>query len=205
MAGINKVILVGHLGGDPEMKYGSSGNAFTTFTMATSESWVKDGQKEERTEWHRIIAFGKLAEICAKWLHKGKQIYLEGKIQTRSWEQDGIKRYTTEIVAGTMQCWAVAVIVIIRAAVLVAEAKAVAKVVVFLVVVKAAVREEVFLVVTKAAARAVVLPPAVIRRVLKILPLTVKPRFPMVGRMIFRFSLLGVVRYVECLSKTTYY
>ena len=103
MAGINKVILVGHLGGDPEMKYGSSGNAFTTFTMATSESWVKDGQKEERTEWHRIIAFGKLAEICAKWLHKGKQIYLEGKIQTRSWEQDGIKRYTTEIVAGTMQ------------------------------------------------------------------------------------------------------
>ena len=103
MAGINKVILVGHLGGDPEMKYGSSGNAFTTFTMATSESWVKDGQKEERTEWHRIVAFGKLAEICAKWLHKGKQIYLEGKIQTRSWEQDGVKRYTTEIVAGTMQ------------------------------------------------------------------------------------------------------
>ena len=103
MAGVNKVILVGHLGGDPEMKYGSSGNAFTTFTMATSESWVKDGNREERTEWHRIVAFGKLAEICAKWLHKGKQIYLEGKIQTRSWEQDGVKRYTTEIVAGTMQ------------------------------------------------------------------------------------------------------
>ncbi|MCK5541011.1 MAG: single-stranded DNA-binding protein [Deltaproteobacteria bacterium] len=103
MAGINKVILVGHLGGDPEMKYGSSGNPFTTFTMATSDSWVKDGQREERTEWHRIIAFGKLAEVCAKWLHKGKQIYLEGRIQTRSWEQDGIKRYTTEIIAGTMQ------------------------------------------------------------------------------------------------------
>ena len=103
MAGVNKVILVGHLGGDPEMKYGSSGNPFTTFTMATSDSWVKDGQREERTEWHRIIAFGKLAEICAKWLHKGKQIYLEGRIQTRSWEQDGIKRYTTEIIAGTMQ------------------------------------------------------------------------------------------------------
>lgn len=103
MAGVNKVILVGHLGGDPEMKYGSSGAAFTTFTMATSDSWVKDGQREERTEWHRVIAFGKLAEICAKWLHKGKQIYLEGRIQTRSWEQDGVKRYTTEIVAGNMQ------------------------------------------------------------------------------------------------------
>ncbi|MCK5680919.1 single-stranded DNA-binding protein [bacterium] len=103
MAGVNKVILVGHLGADPEMKYGSSGNPFTTFNLATSDSWVKDGQKEERTEWHRIIAFGKLAEICAKWLHKGKQIYLEGRIQTRSWEQDGIKRYTTEIIAGTMQ------------------------------------------------------------------------------------------------------
>ncbi|MBN2809380.1 MAG: single-stranded DNA-binding protein [Deltaproteobacteria bacterium] len=103
MAGVNKVILVGHLGGDPEMKYGSSGAAFTTFTMATTDSWVKDGQREERTEWHRIIAFGKLAEICAKWLHKGKQIYLEGRIQTRSWEQDGVKRYTTEIVASTMQ------------------------------------------------------------------------------------------------------
>jgi single-strand DNA-binding protein len=103
MAGVNKVILVGHLGADPEMKYGSSGNPFTTFNLATSDSWVKDGQREERTEWHRIIAFGKLAEICAKYLHKGKQIYLEGRIQTRSWEQDGVKRYTPEIIAGTMQ------------------------------------------------------------------------------------------------------
>jgi single-strand DNA-binding protein len=103
MAGVNKVILVGHLGADPEMKYGSSGNPFTTFNLATTDSWVKDGQREERTEWHRIIAFGKLAEICAKWLHKGKQIYLEGRLQTRSWEQDGVKRYTTEIIAGTMQ------------------------------------------------------------------------------------------------------
>jgi single-strand DNA-binding protein len=85
------------------MKYGSSGNPFTTFNLATTDSWVKDGQREERTEWHRIIAFGKLAEICAKYLHKGKQIYLEGRIQTRSWEQDGVKRYTTEIIAGTMQ------------------------------------------------------------------------------------------------------
>ncbi|MCK5915562.1 MAG: single-stranded DNA-binding protein [Deltaproteobacteria bacterium] len=103
MAGVNKVILVGHLGADPEMKYGSSGNPFTVFNLATSDSWVKDGQREERTEWHRVIAFGKLAEICAKWLHKGKQIYLEGRIQTRSWEQDGVKRWTTEIVANQMQ------------------------------------------------------------------------------------------------------
>ena len=103
MAGVNKVILVGHLGADPEMKYGSSGNPFTTFNLATTDSWVKDGQREERTEWHRIIAFGKLAEICAKWLHKGKQIYLEGRLQTRSWEQDGVKRWTTEIIAGQMQ------------------------------------------------------------------------------------------------------
>jgi single-strand DNA-binding protein len=103
MAGVNKVILVGHLGGDPEMKYGSSGAPFTTFTMATTDTWVRDGQREEKTEWHRVIAFGKLAEICAKWLHKGKLIYLEGRIQTRSWEQDGIKRYTTEIVAREMQ------------------------------------------------------------------------------------------------------
>ena len=103
MAGVNKVILVGHLGGDPEMKYGSSGAAYTTFTMATSDSWVKDGQREERTEWHRIVAFGKLAEICAKYLHKGKQIYLEGRLQTRSWEQDGVKRWATDIIAGNMQ------------------------------------------------------------------------------------------------------
>lgn len=103
MAGVNKAILVGNLGGDPEMKYGSSGTPFTTFTLATSESWVKDGQREDRTEWHRVIAFGKLAEICAKWLHKGKQVYIEGRIQTRSWEKEGEKRYTTEIVATTMQ------------------------------------------------------------------------------------------------------
>lgn len=103
MAGVNKVILVGHLGGDPEMKYGSSGAAYTTFTMATSDSWVKDGQREDRTEWHRIVAFGKLAEICAKYLHKGKQIYIEGRLQTRSWEQDGVKRWATDIIAGNMQ------------------------------------------------------------------------------------------------------
>jgi len=102
--GVNKVILVGHLGADPEMKYGSSGNPFTTFNLATTESWTKDGQKTEKTEWHRIIAFGKLAEICAQYLTKGKQVYVEGKIQTRSWEdKDGVKRWTTEILCQNMQ------------------------------------------------------------------------------------------------------
>ena len=103
MGGVNKVILVGHLGADPELKYGSSGAAFCNFTLATSESWVKDGNKEERTEWHRVTAFGKLAEICGKWLQKGKQIYCEGKIQNRSWEQDGVKKYTAEIIMNQMQ------------------------------------------------------------------------------------------------------
>lgn len=102
--GVNKVILIGHLGADPEMKYGSSGNPFTTFNLATSESWIKDGQKTEKTEWHRIITFGKLAEICAQYLNKGKQVYIEGKIQTRSWEdKEGIKRWSTEILCQNMQ------------------------------------------------------------------------------------------------------
>ena len=102
--GVNKVILVGRLGADPEMKYGSSGNPFTTFNLATSETWTKDGQKTEKTEWHRIITFGKLAEICAQYLNKGKQVYIEGKIQTRSWEdKEGIKRWSTEILCQNMQ------------------------------------------------------------------------------------------------------
>jgi len=102
--GVNKVILIGHLGADPEMKYGSSGNPFTTFNLATTESWTKDGQKTEKTEWHRIITFGKLAEICAQYLNKGKQVYIEGKIQTRNWEdKEGVKRWTTEILCQNMQ------------------------------------------------------------------------------------------------------
>lgn len=105
MAGVNKAILVGRLGKDPEIKYTPSGTAVTNFTMATSENFKdKDGQKQERTEWHRIVAFGKLAEICGEYLAKGKQIYIEGRIQTRSWDdKNGNKRYTTEIVANTMQ------------------------------------------------------------------------------------------------------
>ncbi|MBI5874280.1 MAG: single-stranded DNA-binding protein [Deltaproteobacteria bacterium] len=98
-------MLVGRLGKDPEIKYTPSGTAVTNFTMATSENFKdKDGQKQERTEWHRIVAFGKLAEICGEYLAKGKQVYIEGRIQTRSWDdKNGNKRYTTEIVANIMQ------------------------------------------------------------------------------------------------------
>ncbi len=105
MAGINKAILVGRLGKDPEIKYTPNGTAVTNFTIATSENYKdKEGQKQERTEWHRIVAFGKLAEICGEYLAKGKQVYIEGRIQTRSWDdKDGNKRYMTEIVANTMQ------------------------------------------------------------------------------------------------------
>jgi len=105
MAGINKAILVGNLGQDPEIRYTPSGLAVANFSLATSESFKgKDGQRETKTEWHKIVAFGKLAEICGEYLNKGKQIYIEGRIQTRQWEdKDGNKRYTTEIVANQMQ------------------------------------------------------------------------------------------------------
>ena len=105
MAGINKVILVGHLGADPELKYTPSGQAVVKFNIATSESWNdKSGQKQERTEWHRIVAWAKLAEICGKHLSKGRQVYVEGRIQSRQWEdQQGQKRTTTEIIANTVQ------------------------------------------------------------------------------------------------------
>ncbi len=104
MAGLNKALLIGHLGKDPEIRYTPSGMAVANFSLATTENWTKDGQRESRTEWHRIVAFGRLAEICGEYLSKGKQIYVEGKIQTREWEdKDGNKRYTTEIVANQMQ------------------------------------------------------------------------------------------------------
>jgi len=101
---VNKAILVGNLGKDPEVRRAQSGTAVANFTLATNESWNnKDGQREERTEWHRVVVFGKLAEICEKYLQKGKQVYIEGRIQTRSWEdREGNKRYTTEIVASNM-------------------------------------------------------------------------------------------------------
>ncbi len=104
MAGINKVIIVGRLGNNPELKTLSPGNMVTTFSVATSESWVKDGQKQERTEWHRVVVWGKQAENCAKYLSKGRQVYVEGKLQTRQWEdQQGQKKYSTEVVAQNVQ------------------------------------------------------------------------------------------------------
>ncbi|MBW1799621.1 MAG: single-stranded DNA-binding protein [Deltaproteobacteria bacterium] len=105
MASVNKAILIGNLGADPELRYTSSGTSVATFNIATSEQWTtKDGEKGERTEWHRIVAWGRLGEICGEYLHKGSQVYIEGRIQTRSWEdRDGNKRYTTEIVALSMQ------------------------------------------------------------------------------------------------------
>jgi single-strand DNA-binding protein len=106
MAGINKVILVGRLGSDPEVKYTPSGVTVAEFSLATSEEW-KDkstGEKRERTEWHRIEAWRRLGEICGEYLRKGKQVYIEGKIKTDTWEDgDGNKRYRTKIVAQNMQ------------------------------------------------------------------------------------------------------
>jgi single-strand DNA-binding protein len=102
---VNKVILVGNLGKDPELRYTPAGAAVATFSLATSERYKdKSGEWVDKTEWHNIVAWRNLAEICGKYLHKGKQIYIEGKIQTRSYEdRDGNKRYITEIVADQMQ------------------------------------------------------------------------------------------------------
>lgn len=104
--GINKVILVGNLGKDPEVRYSPNGQAVANCTIATSESW-KDktsGEKQERTEWHRVVFFGRLAEIAGEYLKKGAQIYVEGRLQTRKWQdKEGKERYTTEIVANEMQ------------------------------------------------------------------------------------------------------
>lgn len=105
MSGVNKVIIVGRLGADPEVKTISAGSTVARLNVATSEAWTgKDGQKQERTEWHRITVWGKLAEICGKHLSKGRQVYVEGRLQTRQWEDpQGQKRYATEIVANTVQ------------------------------------------------------------------------------------------------------
>jgi single-strand DNA-binding protein len=105
MAGVNKVIIVGRLGKDPEVRTIGNGGTVAQLTVATSENWVdKEGHKQERTEWHRVVAWGKLADICGKHLSKGRQVYVEGRLQTRSWEdQQGVKKYSTEIVASTVQ------------------------------------------------------------------------------------------------------
>ena len=108
--GINKVILVGHLGQDPEVRYMPNGNAVANFSVATSESWKdkQTGETRDRTEWHRVVVFGKLAEIAGEYIKKGTQVYLEGQLQTRKWQdQSGQDRYTTEVVinplGGTLQ------------------------------------------------------------------------------------------------------
>jgi single-strand DNA-binding protein len=105
MSGVNKVIIVGRLGADPEVKTISSGQTVCRLSVATSENWTdRDGQKQERTEWHRVVVWGRMAEVCGQHLSKGRQVYLEGRLQTRSWEdQQGQKKYTTEIVANTVQ------------------------------------------------------------------------------------------------------
>ncbi len=104
--GVNKVTLIGHLGRDPEVRYAPSGQAIANVTIATSESW-KDkntGEKQERTEWHRVVFFSRLAEIVGEYLKKGSQVYIEGRLQTRKWQdKEGKDRYTTEIVANEMQ------------------------------------------------------------------------------------------------------
>ncbi|MBI5476051.1 MAG: single-stranded DNA-binding protein [Ignavibacteriales bacterium] len=107
MAGksLNKVLLIGHLGKDPELSYTASGVAVGKFSVATNESWKdQDGNTQERTEWHNIVAWRKLAEICGQYLKKGSKVYLEGRLQTRSWDDknSGVKRYTTEIIADNL-------------------------------------------------------------------------------------------------------
>ncbi|MEH0019690.1 MAG: single-stranded DNA-binding protein [Desulfobacter sp.] len=105
MAGLNKVMLIGNLGRDPEIRYSQQGMAVVNFSIATSEQWndKNTGERQEKTEWHRIVVFGKQAEICEKYLSKGSSIYIEGRLQTRSWEKDGQTHYTTEIVASNFQ------------------------------------------------------------------------------------------------------
>jgi single-strand DNA-binding protein len=105
MASVNKVILVGNLGRDPESRFLPDGGAVCNFSIATTDKWKdKSGEQQERTEWHRIATFNKLAEICGEYLKKGSQVYIEGRLQTRKWQdKDGQERYTTEIVADRMQ------------------------------------------------------------------------------------------------------
>lgn len=103
MAGVNKVIALGNLGADPEVRFTGGGQAVCNFRLAVSESWKdKEGKKQERTEWFAVVVWGKLAELCGEYLKKGRQAYVEGKLQTREWEKDGQKRYSTEIVASTV-------------------------------------------------------------------------------------------------------
>lgn len=100
---VNRVILLGRLGKDPEVRFTPGGQAVCNFSLATDDEWKgKDGEKQKRTEWSHIVVWGKLAELCGEYLKKGRQAYVEGKLQTREWEKDGQKRYSTEIVASTV-------------------------------------------------------------------------------------------------------
>ena len=103
--GVNKVILIGNLGNDPEVRYTQGGQAVANFRIATTEQWTgKDGQQQERTEWHNIVVWGKSAENCGKYLSRGRQVYVDGRLQTREWQdKEGQKRYTTEVVANDIQ------------------------------------------------------------------------------------------------------
>ena len=103
--GINKVILIGNLGRDPETRYSQGGNAVTNFSVATTENWKdrQSGEQQERTEWHNIVCFARLAEIAGEYLRKGSKVYIEGSLRTSSWEQDGQKKYRTEVMARDMQ------------------------------------------------------------------------------------------------------
>lgn len=104
MASVNKVILVGNLGRDPEMRYMPNGEAVCNFSIATTDNWKdKNGQKQEKTEWHNIVMYRRLAEIAGEYLKKGRPVYVEGRLQTRKWEKDGVTRYSTEIIADQMQ------------------------------------------------------------------------------------------------------
>ncbi len=104
MSGVNKVILIGRLGADPELRNTQAGAVVSTMSLATSESWEKNGKKEEKTEWHRVVLWGKMAELASKYLKKGRMVYIEGKLQTRSWtDPQGQKRFNTEVVGTSMQ------------------------------------------------------------------------------------------------------
>jgi len=105
MASLNKAMIIGNLGRDPEIRYTQDGKAITSFSIATTDRWrdKSTGENREKTEWHRVVAFDRLGEICGEYLSKGKPVYIEGRLQTRSWEKDGVTRYTTEIIATGMQ------------------------------------------------------------------------------------------------------
>src|SRR3954451_3800557 len=102
--GLNKVMIIGNLGAEPEMKYTPSGSPVTTFRVAVGRTWrTREGENRDETEWFRVVAWDKLAEVCSEYLHKGSKVYIEGRLQTRSWDKDGQKQFMTELIASDMQ------------------------------------------------------------------------------------------------------